>query len=111
MATEKAKEVEGTTIVSLEASNVKRLRAVSIDASGKPAVIIGGRNEQGKSSVLDSIVYCLGGKPDIPQPIINLSFHCWCDLQGPMNPNKIIMGEVKGHSGFEILNFLAECIG
>lgn len=57
------------TITALDSTNVKRLKAVSIDAAGKSAVIVGGRNEQGKSSVLDSIIYCLGGKPDIPEPI------------------------------------------
>jgi DNA repair exonuclease SbcCD ATPase subunit len=56
-------------IVKLEAENVKRLRAVCIEPNGKPVVVIGGRNGQGKTSVLDSIEYALGGKPDVAQPI------------------------------------------
>lgn len=49
-------------IVSLRAENVKRLRAVEITPDGN-TVIISGRNGQGKTSVLDSIWYALGGGP------------------------------------------------
>ena len=57
------------TIIKLEASNVKRLRAVTITPQGS-AVLIGGRNAQGKSSVLDAIAYALAGKDAIPtEPI------------------------------------------
>ena len=48
-------------IISLQADNVKRLRAIHIEPGGNPAVEIAGRNGQGKTSVLDSIVYALGG--------------------------------------------------
>lgn len=48
-------------IVKLEASNVKRLTAVAIEPDGA-VVVIGGKNGAGKSSVLDSIAYALGGK-------------------------------------------------
>jgi hypothetical protein len=53
-------------IVSLEASNVKRLSAVHIKPDGS-LVIIGGRNAQGKTSVLDSIVMALGGTKNAPE--------------------------------------------
>lgn len=56
-------------IVRLEAENVKRLKAVRIEPNGKPVVVIGGRNGQGKTSCLDAIEYALGGKPDVAQPI------------------------------------------
>ena len=57
------------TIVTLEAENIKRLKAVEITPEGN-LVVVGGRNAQGKSSVLDSIAYALGGKKLIPdQPI------------------------------------------
>lgn len=59
------------TIVELRASNVKRLRAVSIrpDEHGN-LVVLGGRNGQGKTSVLDAITMALGGKETIcPEPI------------------------------------------
>ncbi len=47
-------------IVSLEIENVKRLHAVHIEPDGS-AVIIGGRNTQGKTSVLDAITMALSG--------------------------------------------------
>jgi len=54
-------------ILKLTAENVKRLRAVEIapDPDGN-LVIVSGKNDQGKTSVLDSIVYALGGKRTIP---------------------------------------------
>lgn len=48
-------------ILRLTSKNVKRLRAVEIAPDGN-VVVIGGRNAQGKTSVLDSILYALGGK-------------------------------------------------
>ena len=48
-------------VLRLEAENVKRLKAIEIVPNG-PAVIVGGHNGQGKSSVLDSIAYAIGGK-------------------------------------------------
>lgn len=47
-------------ILKLTAENVKRLRAVEITPDND-LVIVGGRNGAGKSSVLDSIMYVLGG--------------------------------------------------
>lgn len=47
-------------IIKLEAENVKRLRAVEITPTGA-VVMLTGRNEQGKSSVLDAIWWALGG--------------------------------------------------
>lgn len=48
-------------IVELTVANVKRLKAVRIKPDGN-MVVIGGENGQGKTSVLDSIMYALGGK-------------------------------------------------
>lgn len=47
-------------IVKLQAENVKRLSAVEIEPNGN-LVVIAGDNGNGKSSVLDSIQYALGG--------------------------------------------------
>lgn len=48
-------------IVKLEAENVKRLVAVEITPEGS-VVVVGGKNGAGKTSVLDSIAYALGGQ-------------------------------------------------
>lgn len=52
-------------IVSLQAENIKRLKAVKIQPNGS-MVVIGGENGAGKSSVLDSIMYALAGGKSIP---------------------------------------------
>ena len=52
-------------IIRLYSENVKRLRAVEILPKSN-IVEIAGNNAQGKSSILDSIVYALGGKESIP---------------------------------------------
>ena len=62
---------KGLKIVKLEAENFKRLRAVSITPEGN-VIEITGRNEQGKTSILDLIWAVLGGSEavkDTPQPI------------------------------------------
>jgi len=58
-------------IIELRASNVKRLKAVTITPDG-PMVVVSGRNAQGKSSVLDAIWMALGGgaaQKDTARPI------------------------------------------
>lgn len=50
------------TINSLELENVKRIKAVAITPTEKGLNIIGGNNRQGKTSVLDSIAWALGGE-------------------------------------------------
>lgn len=52
-------------IISLQSENIKKLKAVEIKPTGN-TVIISGKNGQGKSSVLDSIFYALGGSTGIP---------------------------------------------
>ena len=46
----------------LEIENVKRVKAVRLSPSAKGLTIIGGKNGQGKTSVLDAIAWALGGK-------------------------------------------------
>jgi chromosome segregation ATPase len=53
-------------IIQLEAENFKRLNAVRITPKGK-MVIIGGKNEQGKTSVLDAITAAIGGAAYCPE--------------------------------------------
>lgn len=57
-------------INTLEFENVKRIKAVQLAPSKNGLTIIGGGNRQGKTSVLDSIAWALGGdkfKPSNPQ--------------------------------------------
>jgi energy-coupling factor transporter ATP-binding protein EcfA2 len=53
-------------IISLKAENVKRLSSVEITPEGD-VIMIGGDNGAGKSSVLDSIAYVLGGAKLVPE--------------------------------------------
>ncbi len=57
-------------INKLEIENVKRVKAVKIEPTANGLTIIGGNNGQGKTSVLDSIAWVLGGnkyRPSEPQ--------------------------------------------
>ena len=49
-------------INQLEIENVKRIRAVKLEPNASGLTIIGGNNNQGKTSVLDSIAWALGGE-------------------------------------------------
>jgi len=56
-------------INKLEIENVKRVKAVMIEPTANGLTILGGNNNQGKTSVLDSITWALGGnkfKPSKP---------------------------------------------
>lgn len=44
-----------------EVENIKRVQAVQIEPSASGLTVIGGRNGQGKTSVLDAILWALGG--------------------------------------------------
>lgn len=49
------------TISKLEIENVKRVKAVKIEPSSSGLTIVGGKNRQGKTSVLDALAWGLGG--------------------------------------------------
>lgn len=49
-------------INKLEIENVKRVKAVAIEPAASGLTIIGGKNNQGKTSVLDAIAWALGGE-------------------------------------------------
>ncbi len=63
-------------ISNLQIENVKRVKAVRIEPTDKGLTILGGRNNQGKSSVLDSIAWALGGNRKKPSQ---------ADREGSMN--------------------------
>ena len=48
-------------INKLEIENVKRVKAVKVEPTANGLTVIGGRNGQGKTSVLDAIAWALGG--------------------------------------------------
>ncbi len=57
-------------INTLEVENLKRIKAVKVEPTANGLTIIGGKNNQGKTSVLDSIAWVLGGdkyRPSQPQ--------------------------------------------
>lgn len=57
------------TIQLVQAENVKRIEAVEVKPTPTGLEIVAGRNEQGKSSLLDAIEMALGGQkavPDVP---------------------------------------------
>lgn len=54
--------MENIKINKLEIENVKRIKAVKIEPSENGLTVIGGNNNQGKTSVLDSIAWALGGE-------------------------------------------------
>lgn len=60
---------QGAHINQLEIENTKRVRAVTITPAETGLTVIGGNNNQGKTSVLDAIAWALGGerfRPDNP---------------------------------------------
>lgn len=54
--------MESIKINKLEIENVKRIKAVKIEPTSNGLTIVGGNNNQGKTSVLDSIAWTLGGE-------------------------------------------------
>lgn len=49
-------------ITALQAENVKRIKAVQIEPAPTGLTIVGGNNNQGKTSVLDALAWALGGE-------------------------------------------------
>lgn len=54
--------MENIKINKLEIENVKRVKAVKIEPTPTGLTVVGGKNNQGKTSVLDSIAWALGGE-------------------------------------------------
>lgn len=56
-----SKAEQGVTLVALEVANVMRIKCVRVRPDGSPLVVVGGDNEQGKSTLLNSIEMLIGG--------------------------------------------------
>ena len=66
---QKEEQQETIKINSLELENVKRVKAVKLEPTASGLTVVGGKNNQGKTSVLDAITWALGGekyKPSQP---------------------------------------------
>ena len=61
--------MEQMKINRLEIENVKRIKAVVIEPTANGLTIVGGKNRQGKTSVLDAIAYALGGESYRPSEL------------------------------------------
>ncbi len=62
--------MDGIKINKLEIENVKRVKAVKLEPTQNGLTVLGGKNGQGKTSVLDCIAWALGGdkyRPSEPQ--------------------------------------------
>ena len=106
-------------INSLELENVKRIRAVALEPSASGLTVIGGDNNQGKTSVLDTIAWALGGdryKPSkpgrdgsaIPPKIkVTLSNGLVVERSGKNSTLKVTDPNGK-HSGQQLLNSFIE---
>lgn len=57
-------------INKLEIENVKRVKAVKMEPAADGLTVIGGRNNQGKTSVLDAIAWALGGEAFRPSEAV-----------------------------------------
>ncbi len=63
-------------INTLEIENTKRIKAVKMICTPDGLTVIGGRNGQGKTTVLDAIVYALGGEKYKPSQIKREGSQC-----------------------------------
>lgn len=63
--------MENIKINKLEIENVKRVKAVKLEPTANGLTIIGGNNNQGKTSVLDAIAWALGGNSFRPSQAQN----------------------------------------
>jgi energy-coupling factor transporter ATP-binding protein EcfA2 len=62
----KQQEQQPLRILELRSENVKRLRAVRLELDGQSMVVVGGRNAQGKTSLLDSVEMLFRGAKAFP---------------------------------------------
>lgn len=106
-------------INQLELENIKRIKAVTLAPSETGLTIIGGRNGQGKTSVLDAIAWALGGekyRPSQPQrqdsvlhPHLKLTLSNGLVVErGGKNGSLKVMDPTGRKAGQQILNEFVE---
>lgn len=106
-------------IMALEAENVKRIKAVALTPSPTGLTLVGGNNNQGKTSVLDALAWALGGdrfRPDAAQrdgavaPAhlkVKLSNGVVVERKGK-NASLTVTDPTGRHSGQQLLNAFVE---
>ena len=106
-------------ITALEAENVKRIKAVALTPSPTGLTLVGGNNNQGKTSVLDALAWALGGdrfRPDAAQrdgaiaPAhlkVTLSNGVVVERKGK-NASLTVTDPTGRHSGQQLLNAFVE---
>lgn len=116
--TDKSQDVR---ITALEMSNVKRIKAVALEPAPAGLTVIGGKNGQGKTSVLDGIAWALGGerfRPDAakregsvldPELRVQLSNGLTVIRKGPKSALTVV-DETGKRSGQQLLNEFVETL-
>lgn len=85
-------------INKLEIENVKRIKAVKIEPTANGLTVIGGNNNQGKTSVLDSIAWALGGEAFRPSDATRRGSVIPPNLEVVMNNGLVVERKGKNSS-------------
>lgn len=116
-----ANKPQEVRITSLELANVKRIKAVALEPAPAGLTVIGGKNGQGKTSVLDGIAWALGGerfRPDaakregsVLDPVlrIHLSNGLTVTRKGPKS-SLTVTDDTGKRSGQQLLNEFIESL-
>lgn len=119
--TTKDAKKQDVRIMSLELSNVKRIKAVALEPAPTGLTVIGGKNGQGKTSVLDAIAWALGGerfRPDAAQregsvlnPDIRITLSNGLTVTRKGNKSTLTVTDESGRrSGQQLLNEFIEVL-
>ena len=106
-------------INELQIENLKRIRAVKIEPTQNGLTVIGGNNGQGKTSVLDSIAWALGGekyRPSSPQregsvipPNLHITLSNGLVVERKGKNSSLVVTDPNGHKGGQqLLNEFVE---
>lgn len=90
--------MDSIKINKLEIENVKRIKAVKIEPSRNGLTIVGGNNNQGKTSVLDSIAWALGGEKYRPSQAVREGSTIPPNLRVVMNNGLVVERKGKNSS-------------
>lgn len=108
-----------TKIAKLEIENVKRVKALKIEPTERGLTIVGGRNGQGKTSVLDSIAWALGGdrkrpsdpdrKGSVNKPYLKITMSNGLEVERKGKNSDLKVTDPSGNqAGQQLLNSFVE---